>query len=728
MTNPVVNFSPFAGAGAQFFDNNGIPLAGGLLYSYASGTTTPQATYTTPAADVANANPIVLDAAGRTTNEIWLSNGYAYKFVLKNSSSSQIGSYDNIPSTSTNLAIINDASSVAYEQGNSTNAGSFVVGKTYLITFVGTTAFTSIGATSNTVGIYFTATGVGSGTGTAQLSRTVQAKLQEYVSVKDFGAVGDGSTNDTAAIQACLNSGATTITFPPGTYLVTSTLTVPGSITIYFNQTVIQGHFSNYLMKLLAAGAQTFIGELQLQDSTNITSSSSVITSGITFGDDSTNAVHNVNTVACNITGSRLLTAFYFGYNCYTNSFGSLSAYTCGNATTGAVIFSASTGANNIYINKLEIIGIESSSWNGKGLIVNAGLGITIDQLHLEAIYNTTGAVFSDCSVSVLGGYLESTAATATSTQITVNSTATVNFTGVLFNIPSIVLNTRTNFIGCRFLNIVGLNYANYLNCRFPNANYISYNLTNASATFDSLPKFGAAPTMIYPLTHSGNFSEWNTGYTSVPIDYNYYGGNHTLVSNVGGYFSNNYLTFTSSVAGYAGGVGFALPSNFANQVGYFWAIVQLPTGNTSMNQITVGTGGLVGAGTGNYYPDSQNIYVAQAGWSLIVMPNVRFWTQSGTYSDQVYCFFEAQGTSAIGDYFRIGAFGAEIGGLSYGSYGIQGNPISYLYRKATAVPSTGTWTVGDQFINSVPTVGQPKGWVCTVAGTPGTWTSLGNL
>ena len=44
MTNPVVNFSPFAGAGAQFFDNNGVPLAGGLLYTYASGTTTPQIT------------------------------------------------------------------------------------------------------------------------------------------------------------------------------------------------------------------------------------------------------------------------------------------------------------------------------------------------------------------------------------------------------------------------------------------------------------------------------------------------------------------------------------------------------------------------------------------------------------------------------------------------------------------------------------------------------------
>ena len=236
MTNPVVNFSPFAGAGAQFFDNNGVPLAGGFLYTYLAGTTTQQATYTTPVANIANANPIVLDASGRTTQEIWLVNGYAYKFVLQNSSGSQIGSYDNIPSTSTNLAIINDASSISYEEGYTVTAGNFVVGNTYLITSVGTTSFTSIGATSNTVGILFTATGVGSGTGTAKLSRTVQTKLQENVSVKDFGAVGNGTTDDTASIQACLSSGATSITFPSGTYLISSTLSIPGSITLYFNQ------------------------------------------------------------------------------------------------------------------------------------------------------------------------------------------------------------------------------------------------------------------------------------------------------------------------------------------------------------------------------------------------------------------------------------------------------------------------------------------------------------
>jgi hypothetical protein len=49
----------------QFFDDNGDPLANGKLYTYAAGTTTPKATYTTAAATVANANPIVLDSAGR---------------------------------------------------------------------------------------------------------------------------------------------------------------------------------------------------------------------------------------------------------------------------------------------------------------------------------------------------------------------------------------------------------------------------------------------------------------------------------------------------------------------------------------------------------------------------------------------------------------------------------------------------------------------------------------
>jgi len=88
--------SPLGGAGWQFFDNNGVPLSGGLLYTYSAGTTTPLTTYTTSAGSVANTNPIVLDSAGRPPNEIWLTGGYSYKFVLKTSASVTIWTMDNL--------------------------------------------------------------------------------------------------------------------------------------------------------------------------------------------------------------------------------------------------------------------------------------------------------------------------------------------------------------------------------------------------------------------------------------------------------------------------------------------------------------------------------------------------------------------------------------------------------------------------------------------------------
>ena len=95
-----VTLSAFGGVGWQFFDNNGVPLSGGLIYTYAAGTTTPQATYTTSAGNVAQANPIVLDSAGRVpSGEIWVTVGLTYKFVLKTSANTLIATYDNITSS-----------------------------------------------------------------------------------------------------------------------------------------------------------------------------------------------------------------------------------------------------------------------------------------------------------------------------------------------------------------------------------------------------------------------------------------------------------------------------------------------------------------------------------------------------------------------------------------------------------------------------------------------------
>jgi hypothetical protein len=115
-----VNLSAFGGVGWQFFDNNGAPLAGGLIYTYAAGTTTPQATYTTSAGTIAHPNPIVLNSAGRVPGgEIWLllTN---YKFVLQTSAAVLIATYDNVTSGSV-PAIANftgDGTTTTFALGN----------------------------------------------------------------------------------------------------------------------------------------------------------------------------------------------------------------------------------------------------------------------------------------------------------------------------------------------------------------------------------------------------------------------------------------------------------------------------------------------------------------------------------------------------------------------------------------------------------------------------------
>ena len=92
-----VKLSPCFGAGAQIFDDSGVPLAGGKIFTYLAGTTTNAATYTTVSGSIAHTNPIILDASGRVPGgEIWLTDNVTYKFVLKDSSNVLIGTYDNI--------------------------------------------------------------------------------------------------------------------------------------------------------------------------------------------------------------------------------------------------------------------------------------------------------------------------------------------------------------------------------------------------------------------------------------------------------------------------------------------------------------------------------------------------------------------------------------------------------------------------------------------------------
>jgi len=168
----------------HFDDDNGDPLVGGKVYTYASGTDTPLATYTNSGAGTENANPVILNSRGEAN--IWLGTNL-YRFKLYDADDNLIATADNV--------------------GGLATQSSFSTFQTNLLAATG----------SSLVGFSHT---------TPATAGTVGEKLQQEISVKDapYSATGDGSTDDTAAIQAASTACATagkTLFFPAGTYLCT---------------------------------------------------------------------------------------------------------------------------------------------------------------------------------------------------------------------------------------------------------------------------------------------------------------------------------------------------------------------------------------------------------------------------------------------------------------------------------------------------------------------------
>jgi hypothetical protein len=166
----------------QQIASTGLPLVGGSVSAYITGTTTPLAMYTS-SAGAGSATSFTLNSlgmpqtAGGTAVDIYLDTASIYKFIVRDSAGVAVG-----PTI------------------DPVYPGGQVANLTY---------------TSSDVG---------------GVARALSAKLGDIRSAKDFGCVGDGVTVDTVNFQAFLTAGGGYI--PDGTYLIDDTLTIPTSLVL----------------------------------------------------------------------------------------------------------------------------------------------------------------------------------------------------------------------------------------------------------------------------------------------------------------------------------------------------------------------------------------------------------------------------------------------------------------------------------------------------------------
>lgn len=222
--SPAFNFVQLATSTAE-------PLNGGLLFTYAAGSSTKLATYQDSLGNSAHTNPIVLNARGETPAPIWLTEGQTYKFVLAPSTDSDppaspIRSFDNVGG-------VNDTTTAVDEWKASGLTPTYVSGTTFTLAGDQTTAF-HIGRrlkTTNTGGtIYSRIVNSAFGAVTTVTVANESGSLDSGLSAVGYGLVSAANTSAPAIGDEYVCQGRLTLT--TGTPVTTSDVTA--AETLYF--------------------------------------------------------------------------------------------------------------------------------------------------------------------------------------------------------------------------------------------------------------------------------------------------------------------------------------------------------------------------------------------------------------------------------------------------------------------------------------------------------------
>lgn len=231
----------------RVYDNANALAVGGQIYTYVAGTTTPVATYTDATGVTPNTNPVILDSRGEA--QIWLLPSQAYKFVAYDAENNLLWSADNLTITTPGTVQLSSIAALrSLSRGNTTTA-----------TILG---YYSDGDGGG--GLYYydsTDTTSADNGGTiivaADDSRWKLQAQSTMISVKQFGAKGDGTTNDTTSIQNCITAligSKQTMIFPSGIYPISSSLTIGNGTSTTFSS--LNG------LEIVCAGAGVSAAEL----------------------------------------------------------------------------------------------------------------------------------------------------------------------------------------------------------------------------------------------------------------------------------------------------------------------------------------------------------------------------------------------------------------------------------------------------------------------------------
>jgi len=184
----------------------GAAAASGTVQFYQPGTLTPVTVYSDDGLTQALSQPITLDATGKTPLPVYTA--APLRAIIKSQAGATLQDITRIDGDRAELVQVSNAS-----WPGATTADA-------VFTAIGT----SLGGTN---GQYLAP-------GTGAVARNLQTVIADLAfDVKNYGAVGNGIVDDTSAIQsavtACVAAGGGCVLFPPGTYLISSALSVSPS-------------------------------------------------------------------------------------------------------------------------------------------------------------------------------------------------------------------------------------------------------------------------------------------------------------------------------------------------------------------------------------------------------------------------------------------------------------------------------------------------------------------